>query len=155
LWCSLCCTQIAFAQVISRMQLNWLGHVGTFYSTQRAFLAIVLLVSSYFIYCTALELAALPYDYDTTPMVLSILRFVGNLIFTFWSIYALCRTRQNVRARYQIPEQHCAGCEDCCCATFCACCTTAQLLRHTGEYENYPGVCCSKTGHPPGTPLVV
>jgi len=143
------------AQVITRMQLNWLGQVGTYYSHQRAFLAIALLVFSFFLYSTALELAALPYDIYDTPEWLAILRFSGNFLFTFYCIYALCRTRQNVRARYQIPEEHCQGCEDCCCAAFCACCTTAQLLRHTGEYESYPGVCCSTTGHPPGTPLVV
>ena len=157
LWCSLCCTQIAMAQAISRMQLNWLGHVGTtYYNVQRAFLAIVLLVCSFFLYCAALEIAAIPYDVYGTPPALTILRFAGNLMFVAWSVYALCQTRKRVRERYQIPEgQHCGSCEDCCCAFWCSFCTTAQILRHTGEYESYPGVCCSTTGHPPGTPLVV
>lgn len=155
LWCSLCCTQIAMGQVISRMQLTWLGEPGTFYSTSRAYGAIVLLVVSFFIYSTALELAAMPYSIGNEPPYIAGLRFGGNFLFTVWCIYALCRTRQNVRARYQIPEERCKGCEDLCCSVWCACCTTAQMMRHTGEYENYPGVCCSKTGHPPGTPLVV
>lgn len=143
------------AQVISRMQLTWCGEPGTFFATSRAFMAILLLFVAFFVYSTALELAALPYDIDSTPSAIAIARFAGNFLFTVWSVYALCRTRQNVRARYQIPEEHCRGCEDLCCSVWCSCCITAQMLRHTGEYESYPGVCCSKTGHPPGTPLVV
>jgi len=155
LWCSLCCAPIAMAQVISRMQLTWCGQPGSFYSTSRSFMVIIMLVAAFFVYSTALELAALPYTMETTPLYMTILRLAGNLIFSVWSLYALCRTRQNVRARYQIPEKHCKGCEDFCCAFWCGCCVTAQMMRHTGEYENYPAVCCSKTGHPPGTPLVV
>ena len=155
LWCSICCTQIAMAQVISRMQLTWLGQPGPWVSTQRAFTVICLLVVAFFIYSTALDLAALPFDVDTTPTYMAYLRLGGNVLFTAWSIYALCRTRQNVRARYQIPEQSCHGCEDLCCAVWCGCCTTSQMLRHTGEYETYPGLCCTPTGHPPGVPLVV
>jgi len=154
-WCSWCCTQLAMAQVISRMQLTWTGEPGTFYASSHAFLSIVLLVAAYFAYSTALELAAYPYSLDTTPPYIAGLRFGGNFLFVVWSVYALCRTRENVRARYQIPEEKCRGCEDLCCAIWCACCTTAQLMRHTGEYEHYPGVCCSRTGHPPGTPLIV
>jgi Cys-rich protein (TIGR01571 family) len=155
LWCSLCCTQLAMAQVISRMQLTWTGEPGSFYSSSRAFPAILLLVASYFSYSMALELAALPYSVLNVPPYIAGLRFGGNFLFMFWSIYALCRTRENVRARYQIKEERCQGCEDLCCAMWCGCCTTAQMMRHTGEYEVYPGVCCSRTGHPPGTPLVI
>lgn len=155
LWCSLCCTQLAMAQVISRMQLTWTGEPGSFYSSSRAFPAILLLVASYFSYSVALELAALPYSVLEVPPYIAGLRFGGNFLFMFWSIYALCRTRENVRARYQIKEERCQGCEDLCCAVWCGCCATAQMMRHTGEYEVYPAVCCSRTGHPPGTPLVI
>jgi len=155
LWCSLCCTQIAMGQVISRMQLTWLGEYGSPDKTRNAFMAILMLVSSYFVYCAALELAELPYAVNAMPPYLTLCRLIGNLLFTLWSIYSLCRTRQSVRERYQIKEQTCVGCEDVCCAVWCGCCVTAQMLRHTGEYENYPGICCSATGHPPGTPLVL
>jgi hypothetical protein len=37
----------------------------------------------------------------------------------------------------------------------CTCCTVAQMARHTGEYEAYPHVFFSTSGHPPGTPLTV
>jgi len=155
LWCALCCTQIAVGQVMSRMQLTWLGEYGTTASIQNTFKVICILVSSFYVYSTALELAALPYAIGEAPGMIPALKFFGNFLFSVWALYSLCRTRENVRARYQIPEQRCVGCEDLCCSLWCAPCTTAQLMRHTGEYENYPGVCCSKTGHPPGTPLVV
>jgi Cys-rich protein (TIGR01571 family) len=155
LWCSLCCTQIGVAQIITRMQLTWLGEPGSTYSTRNAFASILLLVVSYFVYSTALDLATLPYASNQIPIYLAVLRLGGNVLFTFYCIYSLCRTRESVRARYQIPEEHCIGCEDVCCSVWCGCCVTAQMLRHTGEYETYPAVWCSRTGHPPGTPLVV
>lgn len=154
-WCSLCCTQIAMAQVISRMQLNWLGEPGTAYSTRKSFNVIVILVVCYIFYSSSLELAAMPFDEKERPLLLPALKFLGIFLFSLYSVYALCRTRETVRARFQIPEQYCMGCEDLCCSIFCGICTVSQMLRHTGEYETYPGTCCTKTGHPDDAPLVV
>lgn len=76
-------------------------------------------------------------------------------MFTIWSIYALMKTRENVRAKYSIPEEKCQGCEDLCCSVFCSCCVVAQLARHTGDYETYKGSACSETGHAAHTPSIV
>lgn len=137
------------------MQLTWLGSAGSVNLTRQTFTVIVMLVCSFFVYSTALEIATYPYPIGEAPLILPILKFAGNLLFVVWAMYSLCRTRQTVRERFQIPEQYCKGCEDICCATFCSCCVTAQLMRHTGEYEQYPGVCCNQTGLPPGTPMVI
>ena len=155
LWCAWCCRSIAMGQIMSRMQLSWLGEPGPVSRTRQAFSVVLVLTACYFIYSLALELASLPYEVGTEPTLFFYLRIGGNVLFTVWSLYALCRIRQTVRTRYQIPEQYCQGCEDFCCSFFCSCCTVAQMMRHTGEYETYPGICCSKTGHPPGTPIVV
>ena len=155
LWCSICCSQLAMAQVMTRMQLTWLGQPGPITRTRQAFLVVLILMMSYLTYGTALELAALPYEPQNEPMIFTYLRMGGNILFSLYCVYALCRTRETVRTRYQIPEQHCIGCEDLCCSIWCGCCTTAQMLRHTGEYETYSGIWCSTSGHPPGTPLVV
>jgi Cys-rich protein (TIGR01571 family) len=155
LCCPTFCPTIAMGQVMSRMQLTWLGAPGPLDRTRQTFTVIVLLFIASFIYSIALDIAAAQYTTATTPPVIWYLRLAGVLLITFWQVYALCKTRRTVRERYQIPEAHCVGCEDVCCALVCSCCTTAQLLRHTGEYESYAGVCCSATGHPPGTPLVV
>ena len=143
------------AQIISRMQLTWLGEPGSLYRTSKAFSVIVVLVVSYMFYSFALELAAMPYAQGEIPTLIPGLKFLGIILFSVYSLYSLCRTRENVRARYQIPETYCVGCEDLCCSMFCSCCATAQMLRHTGEYETHPGTCFTKTGHPAGTPLVV
>jgi Cys-rich protein (TIGR01571 family) len=137
------------------MQLTWLGEPGPLDRTRQTFSVIILLVVASFIYSLSLGIAASMYDPTQQPPPLWYLRLVGLVLMTAWQIFALCRTRQTVRERYQIPEKHCVGCEDVCCSVWCSCCATTQILRHTGEYENYAGVCCSVTGHPPGTPLVV
>lgn len=31
----------------------------------------------------------------------------------------------------------------------------SQIARHTGDYENYPSLCCSNTGLPDHAPMVV
>jgi hypothetical protein len=116
---------------------------------------VAILVVSYLVYSSAMALATIPYGIGEAPAFIPILKFFGQFLFIGWSLYSLCRTRENVRVRYQIPEERCHGCEDICCSLWCSPCVAAQLMRHTGEYENYPGVCCSETGHPPGTPLVV
>ena len=143
------------AQVMSRMQLTWLGEPSTLYHTRKTFRVVVALIVSYFVYALALEFAAIPYADADPPATMAFFKLFGNLLFSLWALYALCRTRENVRARYSIPEEQCMGCEDICCAFWCSCCVTAQMLRHTGQYETYPGTCCTPTGHPPGTPLVV
>lgn len=173
LCCALCCTQIAMGQVMQRVRLTWLGHPASttpsrWYSIRNTFKIVCIIVVAYTIYSTALEIAAMPPpDYDPTvdgayyyvPPVVPYLRTVGSLIFTIWSLYALIKTRESVRATYSIPaHEKCAKCpivEDFCCSAFCSCCVTAQMLRHTGEYERYEGRCCSATGHPVGTPAVV
>jgi len=155
LCCAFFCTRIAMAQIMTRMSLTWLGEPGQKVATQNTFKVVVLLVVAYMIYSTSLEVASMDYGPGNTPIFILVLKSVGSFLFTVWSLYSLCRTRQSVRRQYSIPEEHCHGCEDLCCSFFCTCCTVAQMARHTGEYETYPGVCCSTTGHPPGTPLTV
>jgi hypothetical protein len=66
----------------------------------------------------------------------TLLNQVASLVLTVWNIWALTKTRAHVRAKDQIPEEQCYGCEDLCCALFCSCCTVAQLYRHTEKKEN-------------------
>jgi Cys-rich protein (TIGR01571 family) len=155
LWCAMICPQILMGQIMMRMQLTWLGEPGAMISTQYTFRIVAVIVSCYFIYSTCLEIYSRPYDVNTMPGYIPVLKALGAISFSIWALYSLCRTRENIRARYSIPEQHCKGCEDIICATFCGCCTVAQLARHSGDYENHAGACCTQTGHPFGTPLAV
>lgn len=56
------------------------------------------------------------------------------------------RTRYHIRQTYNIPEQCCGGCEDCCCAYWCGFCTVSQMARHTADYHTYQPHYCSETG---------
>ena len=157
LCCSLFCTPIAMGQAITRLNLTWLGEAGSFLQAQRAFGVVCTLVLCYMMYSTSIQWAELAYDEpEDVPQYIPALAFVGNFLFSLWSVYSLCRTRESTRARYQIPETtKCGACEDFCCALWCSCCVSSQILRHTGEYETHPGVCCTPTGHPAGTPITV
>jgi Cys-rich protein (TIGR01571 family) len=157
LWCSCCCSCIAMGQIMSRMQLTWLGGPGPLEQTRQTFFVIVLLTLAYWLFEISFNVLEFyeANDVIAAPTYILLPMEIVSYIFIVWYVVALCRTRKTVRERYQIPENSCTGCEDCCCAFWCQCCVTAQMLRHTGEYEHYPGVCCSATGHPPRTPLVV
>ena len=155
LLCAFCCSRIAMAQIMTRLHLTWLGLPGPVIATKNTFNVVVTLVIAYSIYASSLSLAAMGYSAVEVPGIIVFLKTVGGLLFGAWSIYSLCRTRQSVRRQYSIPEEGCHGYEDLCLSIFCTCCTLAQMARHTGEYETYPGVCCSKTGHPKGTPFTV
>ena len=112
LWCSWCCTQIAMGQLMTRMQLTWLGEPGAIVSTMLTFKVVVMLTISFYVYSTCLQFAEFEYySQSETPKTITILKFVGNLLFMIWAVYSLCRVRQNIRARYQIPEERCSGCE--------------------------------------------
>jgi len=155
LCCAVFCSRISMAQIMTRMSLTWLGKPGQRISTKDTFKVVVLLVVSYAIYANALGFASLEYSAEELPVSISVMRSVGSLFFFVWSVYALCKTRQSVRQQYSIPEEQCVGCEDLCCSLWCTCCSLGQMARHTGEYETYPGTCCSSTGHPQGTPLTI
>ncbi|EJK54677.1 hypothetical protein THAOC_25675, partial [Thalassiosira oceanica] len=75
-----------------------------------------------------------------------------NFAMSIFSIYVILKTRKHIRESSGIPEESCQGCEDCCCATWCGCCTVLQMARHTAEYKTYAGQCCSETGLPVSAP---
>ena len=57
------------------------------------------------------------------------------------------RTRQAIRRRYGIPEQHLeCGMEDIAVTLACQPCSVAQMARHTADYDTYDAMCCTSTG---------
>lgn len=155
LWCALCFTQVAMAQVMQRLRLNWLGEYAPHESTKNTFKVIVTLLVCYTIFTISLEMIEAYNGYYQIPSWIPVVRFIGGVAFTIYSIYSLMRTRESVRAKYSIPEERCAGMEDLCCSMWCSCCVAAQMARHTGEYETYKGTCCSETGMGAAAPSIV
>ena len=90
-----------------------------------------------------------------TDAWLSLLRLWLGFFFAAALVFLATKTRRHVRAKYAIPEQRCAGCEDFCCSLWCNCCVVAQLARHTADYSTYAGLCCSETGVPEHAPSIV
>ena len=66
------------------------------------------------------------------------------------SCLIVCNVRKFIRRRDGIREEHCQGCEDIACATFCGWCTQCLLLRHEGLVGGKYSLVS-----PIGTPLAV
>jgi len=154
-WCSVCFTQVAMAQVMQRLRLNWIGSAAPDAATENTFKIVLALVICYTVFTVALEVAESSIGYNQLPTWIPVLRFIGGIVFTVYSIYSLMRTRESVRAKYSIPEERCAGMEDLCCSMWCSCCVVSQMARHTGDYDNYKGRFCSSTGMAASTPAIV
>jgi len=137
--CASFCTNILMGQVMTRMSLNWCGKPVSKAASKETF-AIVCVLG--LVHIVVIHIPRENNDF---------LKLLWGLL-TFWSVYALCQTRQSVRHQYSIPG---SPVEDCMGSAFCSCCVVSQLARHTGEYETYPGICLSSTGHPVGTPMTV
>lgn len=155
LWCALCFTQCAMAQVMQRLRFNWLGEAAPDAATKNTFKVVLTLVLCYVTFTVSLEMAEASTGYYNIPTWIPVMRFIGGVTFTIYSIYSLMKLRENVRAKYSIPEERCPGMEDLCCSMWCSCCVVSQMARHTGEYETYKGKLCSETGLAPHTPSIV
>ncbi len=152
----ICIYSVGMGQLMQRLRLNWLGEGGEDESAKISFKIVLTLVICYTIFTVSLELAEAANYYYNIPAWIPSLKFIGGVLFTIYSIIALMKVRENVRAKYSIPEDtRCAGCEDVVYSTFCSCCVVAQIARHTGEYETYKGSLCSETGMAPCTPQIV
>mmetsp|Transcript_14447 Transcript_14447/g.21290 ORF Transcript_14447/g.21290 Transcript_14447/m.21290 type:complete len:278 (+) Transcript_14447:112-945(+) len=179
---SCCCGPLALAQVMTRMRLTWTGDRGsipqvanTFQRVARIFflfvLAIVALdVASFMLYPQFSEMRDITEDqvidfndyfsqqniWDTAPtgaIALYYSKCLLEILFCFYIVLTTCKTRRAVREQYEIPNS-CCGCEDFCCSLWCGCCTTMQMMRHTADYDQHEGKCCTKSGLPPHCDVV-
>lgn len=160
LWNACCCPLVLTGQVMHRLKLTWLGSEGSIAQTTATF-RILLMIT--IIYKTVDQILKwLPFAFldeyrqpTGTYYAVAYSRPVLMIVFAIFTMILVYRTRKHIREKYSIPEQNCKGCEDCCCAYFCTCCTVAQMARHTADYETYAGLCCSETGMPPHAPSIV
>lgn len=151
---------VLMGQIMTRLKLTWLGNEGSVSQTASTF-RILLWITIAFIVTRILQYFPLFFFTDEYGSLTNMGYVVYNtctfliLSFFIFFIALTCKTRKHIRNKYNIPEQSCHGCEDCCCAYWCSCCTVAQMARHTGDYESYAGRCCSETGMPPHAPSIV
>ena len=168
LLCAWCCQHLGMAQVMQRMNLDIFGAKGTKENTKNTFKIILIIFILYINVQSLSSIYQIPAKVapglDAAPSIHALIYYKYHsksmivvstltLIFSIYFLIVLVRTRRSVRTFYSIKEGCCGCLEDCCCAVFCGCCTVAQMLRHTGQYEKYGGVCCTDRGLPPEAPL--
>jgi Cys-rich protein (TIGR01571 family) len=74
---------------------------------------------------------------EDASSTLALVGFVGSLASCLACIITM-KVRKQIRDAYKIREENCAGCEDCCCASWCGVCTQCQIMRQVGlTYGNY------------------
>mmetsp|Transcript_30318 Transcript_30318/g.64361 ORF Transcript_30318/g.64361 Transcript_30318/m.64361 type:complete len:312 (-) Transcript_30318:100-1035(-) len=180
LWNAWHCPLIALGQIMHRLKLTWCGNEGgSIAQTAGTFRTLLWVTISVYIlrflfslsigfnavYTTvqwAVQATGDPDGYgqsapkqDASGSALYSMRMMFDLSFMVFLYYLVAKTRGRIRSRYSIPETSCRGCEDCCCAVWCTCCTVAQMGRHTADYETYAAHCCSETGQPSHVPSVL
>lgn len=173
-WLTFCCRPIALGQVMTRMKLDWSATpLNGRQAVLSAFKVMVLTFVVYMAIDTTFDVVLFPYftgEYDeatgefvipqnipTWATSLDMIQQFFSLIYAIFILVILMRTRAHIREKYQIPEENCQGCEDCCCSIFCSACTICQMARHTADYsqQGYSASCCSETGLDPRAPEVV
>jgi len=169
LWSACFCRLIALGQVMERMKLNWCGDEGIpFLCAVRPFRVLVfcqtfVIGRMIWVYCIAFSQqsaasssssSAYDYQVDSSSTTGPFYNFVyaSGFVIVIFFICLTAKTRRRIRDRYDIRETQCHGCEDCCCAYWCGCCTIAQMARHTTDYDVYTAKCCSETGLSPDAP---
>jgi len=154
--------EVAMAQIMSRLQLNWLGIKASPVDAGNAFRTIIIVIIAYYT-LTILWSYIFPgdwyleddggeYVHIDDPLGI-VLLWALKAVFTIWSIVSLMFTRRALREKYEIPEERCHGFEDLVCSTFCSACAIAQMARHTADYGNYGAMCCTEDGVIENTPM--
>ncbi|KAL7548879.1 hypothetical protein ACHAWF_012142 [Thalassiosira exigua] len=158
LWNAWCCPLILVGQTMTRLKLNWLGCEKSEQSSS-TFRILVGITIGYWIRLVSSDIVV-----ATTPSTDTFIAsglhnvMVGvvilvDLAFIVLLISLVYKTRRHIRDKYRIPQTRCKGCEDCCCAFWCTCCTNAQMARQTADYDTYAAKCCSTTGLSPNVSL--
>ena len=169
---SCCFTNIASAQVISRLQLNFWGlptnNIGEATSAYRKMFLLVFVYwcIRIFLYYHVFRLdpeSIMQEDPSKKDEELSIWYYLtvatdDSIWYCYYAfcVYILKNVRHSLRTKYAIPESKvCRGCEDITCSLICPCFTAAQMLRHTTDYDQYDAKCCTSTGVPSYVPSIV
>jgi Cys-rich protein (TIGR01571 family) len=149
---------VLLAQVMTRLKLTWSaqegGNAAQASSTFRILAFLWIAFIGLQVIQQVLKVLSLNYEVEhgepnVTGAFMVLLLNLVVMAFSILFLVITCNTRRHIREKYQIPEQQCHGCEDCCCTYWCTCCTISQMARHTGDYANHGSRWCSETGLPP------
>ena len=133
---------------MTRMKLDWQGRPAPAGEWSKTFHNMVYITLVYIVAGILFSPAA-PEDEPSA---------LYNLISFSYGLFLLVlvtKVRRIVRERNQISETRCIGCEDCCCAFWCGCCTVSQLARQTADYDSEDGRFFTNDGLSPRSPPVI
>jgi Cys-rich protein (TIGR01571 family) len=155
---------ILMGQMLTRMKLTWAGtpssQLEEYKNTFKTVIGIAIAQWAIyaFFYCPLetfeetdddkIGLKAVPND--DCPLWKNLLATWTQYIFGVYVFIVMVRLRYAIRAKYNIPEQNCIGCEDCCCIFFCGCLSSVQMAHQTTDYDLIRATCLTSNGLPPG-----
>ena len=139
-------SQVALAQVMTRLKLTWIGRPGSAFQSRetfkmaQSFTAFLLALNTILISTAVLNVqvfGALP----VLNIVLGLILNGGCLCCYFVLVF---RTRAYFRKQFGIPESSFFCSEDIMMSLACSSCVVMQMGRHTARYELYQASCCTK-----------
>lgn len=160
-----CCSLILMGQIMTRLKLNYLASPTPGDEWRNTYKILVCIAIAYgvvqmlFVPADTVDLDLTNFD-PTNPefdpadtgdptAIGSTSNPIGsmfNFVITIFMLVIVTKVRKLVRQQQSIPESNCVGCEDCCCAFWCGCCTVSQLARQTADYDNEEARFFSSTG---------
>jgi len=150
---------IAVGQIMSRNHLTWFGDHSSRFQSLSVFTNMLMVVLCWgALNLLFLFMIGVTFNRGHLPSYLDYVALgLVNAFMLLFSIYAVARTRGEIRSKFRIPAMlTCGGgkTEDYLCATFCMPCTITQMGRHTADFDTYRAVCCSGTGLPSNVDVV-
>jgi hypothetical protein len=159
---------VATGQVMTRLQLNfWVKPAHTKQETRNAFKILVMITLFHLAVLVVLNVIDYLYIETSTdaygrptiiislpPMAAKVKTFlyVLNWALVIFGVVWLYKLRRVVREKYAIPG---GPVNDALLSLCCQCCASAQLLRHTTDYDVYQSRLCTSSGLPPKTRSIV
>jgi len=143
-----CCPLVLMGQVMTRLKLDWFARSAPAGEWTKTFSTLVYITIAYIV----LTIIFSPADPEEEPgPFYNLFSFLYGVL----SLVLITKVRGVVRARHQIPETRCIGCEDFCCAFWCGCCTVSQLARETTDYDTQEARYFTNDGLPPDPTTVM
>jgi len=138
--CAWCFPLILLGQVMTRLKMDWAGHVSRSPDEwKKTFRTLMLIgIFKFLVFDDQFLLFDNRHEYyGDHPHEFHPLHAALLILYVLYLIYLLTRVRKYIRDRDGIPNDHhfCGKYEDCCMAYFLPCCTVSQLARQTANYD--------------------
>jgi hypothetical protein len=170
---ALFCNLVLQGQIMTRMDLDWIGSpIGNRTGTWSPFKIMVAItaawlsvyIAEYFWFTSSKFIEDLLQGKNDISKLLLTVNYVIIPAAFLYAFVAKIRTRAYIRRKYGVRPSVCSdcgccgcgsSCDDFCASFLCSCLTTAQMDRHTADYDKYAGDCCSANGLPHHSPTIV